>query len=626
METFKTLEEKIDSALKGRSPALEFYRAVYAKIVHLSAQERKILIEKAEKLDDPSAFSRAALILLRGMSRVFDADFMNATGDLQLASDMFDTIDEFGGIMSANNLLSISYRSVGQLDKAQVHIQKALKAAEQVNRDSVFRYFKTVTFYQAGELNTISKNYEAAWAYYNKGMDFVGENPELEGRLLNGLGNMLMQTEEWEKALDYFERSLITARQAENPLLESKIYADIGNYYFKKRNFEPALENQERSLKIRIEKNFINPSITNYIHLAEIYVSKGHFTEAIRYGTMAVETAAKLNVLIKLYEAHEILSKAYEKAGDAAKAYEHFKLFHKFKEEVHNQEAIKKIEQLQTHHKVEIMQQEKEIFRLKNVELKSALDEITESVKYAKRIQNAILPSETLLNKTLPEHFILYKPKDIVAGDFYWMENSGDIIWLAACDCTGHGVPGAMVSVVCYNALNRSVREFKKRNAGEILDKTRELVIETFSSFDEGISPEEEQVKDGMDICLCGLKENKLFYSGANNPLWLLRKNEWIEIKATKQPVGVYVADEKYNSHSLELQKNDCVYLFTDGFADQFGGDKGKKLSYKKFREILSGIHHLPMHEQKQKLETVFAEWKGHLDQVDDVLVIGIRV
>lgn len=401
METFKTLEEKVDAALNGKDPINDFYKAVFGKMLLLLPEERELLMKKAELLNDQSPFGKGAIFLFKGMSAVFDANFLKAVDYLLEADKYFTSINEYGGIMSCNNLLSISFRSIGQLDKAQAHVQTSLKAAELVDPDNLFHYFKTVAYYQAGELNTISKNYETARLYYLKGMEFIGENPELEGRLLTGLGNLLMQTDEWEKALDHFDRALATAQKAENSLLTSKIYADIGNYHLRKKDFAGALENQNKSLAIRLEKGFLNPAITNYIQLAEIYLLMGDAKEAIKFGAMAVEAAGKFNVLIKLYEAHSVLARAYEKTGDPGKAFENFKQFHKIREEVHNQETIKKIEQLQSNHKMEIMSQEKEIFRLRNVELRSLLDEIGDSFRYASRIQNSLLPTEIYIEKTL---------------------------------------------------------------------------------------------------------------------------------------------------------------------------------------------------------------------------------
>jgi serine phosphatase RsbU (regulator of sigma subunit)/ligand-binding sensor domain-containing protein len=245
--------------------------------------------------------------------------------------------------------------------------------------------------------------------------------------------------------------------------------------------------------------------------------------------------------------------------------------------------------------------------------------EILDSINYAKRIQSAILPTDKIVKEYLKDSFILYKPKDIVAGDFYWMEHKEGKILFAAADCTGHGVPGAMVSVVCNNALNRSVREHGLSNPGKILDKTREIVIEEFEKSDE-------EVKDGMDIALCSLKGNILEYAGAHNPLWIIRNGEIIQTKGDKQPVGEFYKNEPYTTHTFELQKGDTFYIFSDGYVDQFGGEKGKKFKSKSFRELLLTIQDKSMEEQRKLIDDTFESWKGNLEQVDDVCVIGVRI
>lgn len=248
--------------------------------------------------------------------------------------------------------------------------------------------------------------------------------------------------------------------------------------------------------------------------------------------------------------------------------------------------------------------------------------EILDSITYAKRIQEAILPSEVVVKQYLSESFILYKPKDIVAGDFYWverMEEPNSVIFAAA-DCTGHGVPGAMVSVICNNALNRVLKEFKLIEPNEILNKTRELVIEQFEKSSD-------EVKDGMDISICVLNTytNQLKWAGANNPLWIIRENKLIETKPDKQPIGKYAERKPFTGHSIQLHKGDIIYIFTDGFADQFGGPKGKKFKIAAMRELLLRLHSKPMEEQKHEINAVFEEWKGDLDQVDDVCIIGVK-
>ena len=231
-----------------------------------------------------------------------------------------------------------------------------------------------------------------------------------------------------------------------------------------------------------------------------------------------------------------------------------------------------------------------------------------------------------MVKEYLQESFILYKPKDSVAGDFYWLEsvaptgkNKEPMVLFAAADCTGHGVPGAMVSVICNNALNRSVRENGLVKPGEILDKTRELIVEEFEKSDE-------DVKDGMDIALCSLLGNKLAYAGANNPLWIIRNNEIIETKANKQPIGKFDNPLPYTTHTFDLQKGDAIYIFSDGYVDQFGGEKGKKYKAKAFRELLLSIQSKSMEDQQTIIDESFETWKGNLEQIDDVCVIGVRV
>lgn len=262
-------------------------------------------------------------------------------------------------------------------------------------------------------------------------------------------------------------------------------------------------------------------------------------------------------------------------------------------------------------------QKQKETDQRKELERKNI--EILDSIQYAKRIQRAILPPDKLVRSYLSNSFILYKPKDIVAGDFYWMEPFDNGVLFAAADCTGHGVPGAMVSVVCNNGLNRSRREHNLLLPGEILDKTRELVVQEFEKS-------EEEVKDGMDIALCSLEGMTLKYAGANNPLWIIRNGELLETKADKQPIGQFDHPKPYTTHTFELQKGDAFYIFSDGYADQFGGEKGKKFKAANMKKLLLSVQDKTIEQQRQIIDDTFEAWKGDLEQLDDVCVIGVKV
>ena len=282
---------------------------------------------------------------------------------------------------------------------------------------------------------------------------------------------------------------------------------------------------------------------------------------------------------------------------------------------------------------------QKEIIEEKN-------KDITDSIHYAQRIQNVILPPMGEFQDNFVESFVVFKPRDIVSGDFYWVEEVEDKIYLAVVDCTGHGVPGALVSVVGANGLNRCLLEFDLRAPAEILNKLSQLVTETFEKTDS-------QVKDGMDIALCCIdkKTNELTFSGAYNPLWIIRENvedatalegfnltkegskTLIEIKSDKQPIGYSYQPKPFKTVNFQLKPSDAIYIFSDGFADQFGGHEkviinkgGKKFKTVNFKKLLLSLSHKELDEQKSIIEETFETWKGDLEQVDDVCILGVRI
>lgn len=269
--------------------------------------------------------------------------------------------------------------------------------------------------------------------------------------------------------------------------------------------------------------------------------------------------------------------------------------------------------------------EEKEKLQVAYSEIDEKNKDITDSIHYAKRIQEAILPADSTIKQLLPDSFVFYKPKDIVSGDFYWLEQWGPQTLVAAVDCTGHGVPGAFMSIVAHNILTQTVNVLGLAKPALILNETNTQLSKKLNQ-----DPEEATVRDGMDIALCAInyKKSTMEFAGANNPLWLIRNNLVIEINGDKFPIGAFVGEElqRFTNHEWEIQKGDCIYMFTDGFADQFGGPKGKKFKYKQLQELLLQIHSKPMAEQKQILQQTNDEWQGELEQVDDILIIGIRI
>jgi serine phosphatase RsbU (regulator of sigma subunit) len=258
-------------------------------------------------------------------------------------------------------------------------------------------------------------------------------------------------------------------------------------------------------------------------------------------------------------------------------------------------------------------------------EIEDQKKHIMDSIYYARRIQNAILPSFNLIDTHLKNYFILYLPKDIVSGDFYWMNEADGLFMMAAVDCTGHGVPGAFMSIVGFNQLNYAVNVKKARIASTILDELNQGVITTLNE-----NKNDNSIKDGMDMALCvfDFAAKKVEFAGANNPLLLIRDKKLIKYKGDRFPIGAFEGNKPqlFQNCEIDLRDGDCIYLSSDGYADQFGGTENKKFLYRRFEDLLLEIHSQPMEVQKELLHKRLLEWMGSNDQVDDILVIGIKV
>lgn len=297
-------------------------------------------------------------------------------------------------------------------------------------------------------------------------------------------------------------------------------------------------------------------------------------------------------------------------------------------------EMLAKIEEYYAMLEEKVRQRTAEIMKQKQ-QIEEQTKRITDSIHYAKRIQDAILPPEPVVNKMLKNAFVLYKPKEIVSGDFYWMTEHNNRIFVAAVDCTGHGVPGAFMSMLGFAFLNQIVGKSSDLEAADILFKLRESVVDSLRQTDDIKSS-----KDGMDISLCIIdyQSMKLQWAGANNPLYLFKStfsnsedlspcNDLIEIKADKMPIGITRKGFiPFTTHHIDIEVGDMIYVFSDGFADQFGGPENWKFMYSNFKKLLSDIHELPIVEQKTILDKTIEDWKLNTEQTDDILVIGVKI
>ncbi len=256
---------------------------------------------------------------------------------------------------------------------------------------------------------------------------------------------------------------------------------------------------------------------------------------------------------------------------------------------------------------------------LKSIE--EIYDTVTDSIYYAQRIQQATLPHDSFLNTLMIDYFVFYRPRDIVSGDFYLACDHNNMLLLVAADCTGHGVPGALMSMMSMAFIKEIINVENITEPHQILNKLRKTIISTFYTSDS------DEISDGLDasIALIDFKNNILKFSGANLPLFIIRDSELTEIKGNRMPVGAYPKQNPFTSKTLPIKKNDCIYIFTDGYTDQFGGPKDRKMMNYNFKKLLVNIYDNPMSKQKTLIEDYFNEWKGYTEQVDDILVMGYR-
>jgi serine phosphatase RsbU (regulator of sigma subunit) len=365
--------------------------------------------------------------------------------------------------------------------------------------------------------------------------------------------------------------------------------------------------------------------------IGRIYCLQGETLKAEEVLTNALLIAKDLSANGLIADIYLALSTLYETLNNPGKAFETYKLYQKAKEEVLNEEAKNRLKNIEISYAIEKSEREKEIFRLRNVELKAAYDiideknkEITSSINYARYIQEAILPQPQEVTWLASRMFILYIPKDIVSGDFYWFtEKDGKTIVVAA-DCTGHGVPGALMSMLGISLLEEIVNKRGIVNADEILNNLRVEVIRSLKQ--EGV---DSKSKDGMDISLVVIDNAKSVaqFAGAYNSLYLVRNGELMEYKADKMPIAIHhKMDSLFTNHSFELKTNDMLYICSDGFQDQFGGSEGKKFMTKNLKSLFSEVSLLPIESQKEELLKQYQSWKGDYEQVDDVVVVGIKI
>lgn len=684
----------------------------------------KQALEIANKLDRPKDKVSALLKIGTGhfFAREYNQSLEECNKALEISKKINDTI--YQGVILY--YLSRSYSRIArydltiqaQLDAIRFYEERNHPAAIGVMYNNMSIAYKYLGDYKEAieALKIAAKNYRKAESKTNYFSPYI--NIAACYYQMEEYDSCLMYVDSSKMMVKKHNES-----KAETMLNHMEIWA--GDIAYARGEYEKALAHYEICHKVNMESYEVDDQIYSQLGIGRSLLKLGRPKEAKPHLIEVLEKAKESNALKRVMMGHEALAELYDELGNFDKSTYHLKHQIELSDSIFDQEKTMAIMSARTAFDVENKEKEIRMLSMKNElgeknaklqeaelqqsksrqillysilaftlvfitglfvlikkrnktnkvlkrqkneisEQKEVLQiknkEILDSIQYAKRIQTAILPPGKLVKSYLENSFILYKPKDVVAGDFYWMESFNntplkqnktntseeDTILFAAADCTGHGVPGAMVSVICNNGLNRAVREYGITDPGKILDKTREIVIQEFEKSDE-------EMKDGMDISLVSLRydENRSFieWAGANNPLWIIRKNEikpedlqmnsefsdkiiiqnlegysLVEIKPDKQPIGQYDNPKPYTTHRLELKKDDTIYIFTDGYPDQFGGENNKKFKTTNFKKLLLRINDKKMEDQKTIIDKTFEDWKGSFEQVDDVCVIGVRI
>jgi tetratricopeptide (TPR) repeat protein len=626
-----------DTSLVGAYVALSdiLYVSSLDTIIPL-CEKAKIIAEKALKAN-PAGQTKKSLLLHLGGALNNIGYVYKKQGDIPKGLEYYhkslkiqEEIGDKEGIAYSLNNIGMIYNSQGDIPKALEYFHKSLKIQEKIGNKKGIAY----------SLSNIGMNYSykgdipKALEYYHKSLKIREEIDDKIGIAysLNNIGSIYNEQGDIAKALEYHHKSLKIKEEIGDKHGIAYSLNNIGSIELKKGNtsgIATAKQHFLKALKLAQELGYPELISNASSQLSTVYEKQGKGMLALEMHKLHIQMRDSINnEATQKASIQQGAKYAYEKV-QAVKDAEHKKQLAIEKEAKAKQEVITYatagglglvgIFLLFVMNRLKVTRKQKAVIEQQKDIVEMAHQEIKDSITYAKRIQSAILPAAKVVKEYLKESFILYKPKYVVAGDFYWMEHKDSKVLFAAADCTGHGVPGAMVSVVCNNALNRSVREYGLTDVGKILDKTREIVVAEFEKS-------EEEVKDGMDIAICSLEGNKLQYAGAHNPLWIIRNGVIIETKANKQPIGQFDNPEPYTTHSFDLEAGDSIYIFSDGYVDQFGGEKGKKFKSNAFRELLLSIQDKPMEEQKTIIDESFESWRGDLEQIDDVCVIGVKI
>jgi tetratricopeptide (TPR) repeat protein len=657
----------------------------------LYTTEAKLL---AEKIGFPAgianAYSNTGVILW------YQGTYEKALENHFEALEIRKKIGDRQGVGNSYNNLGLVYLHLGDYEKGVLCYLKALKIREEMGDKSGMGN----SYNNMGVIYNRQNKFDKALENYEKALKIreeIGDKFGI-GMSYNNVGLIYLEKADYPKAEENLLKGLKMREEIGDKKGTADSYLNVGNVYYSQENYYKALDFYLKALAISQQIGSKRGEGATLNNIGACYLKQNQFEKAEGYLTQALRILGTIQDRDGMKDSYFSLSDLYNRKKDFKKAFEYQRLYSEIKDTLFNEQSSKQMTEMNT--KYETEKKDKELIK-KDAEIaqkqaeseiqvivrntfimgfvfvlaltffiyrgyrqkqkaNKLLDEknekITDSINYAKRIQDSILPPIEQIKKHLPQSFVFHQPKDIVSGDFYWFSeadttNSGKEVasipegkqslnkllhpvLLAAIDCTGHGVPGAFMSMMAYNLLEQVVKKNHVYQPALILNELSKLLVEALRQNEDA-----GKVNDGMDIALIklslseppsestNLHYNQLEYAGAHNSLYLIRNGKLQETKANKAAIGFSLNQSFcFTNHNIQLEKGDCIYIFTDGFVDQFGGPTNEKFYYQPFRDLLVEIHQLSMEEQKQKLQTVFKNWKGNKSQMDDVLIMGLRV
>lgn len=569
------------------------------------------------------------------------------------------------------NFLGDLYWYSGDYASSSDYYFEALQIYDEAKDD----HGRAICYRNIGWIYQGQKNYELTLTYYYKALA-LNKKLKAESRILANYDDLSIAyylKEEYPKAELYCYKTIAYAEELHSLGGVATGHANLAAVFFAIGKTDESITHYKTAIEKHQKLNEYYNIASEYIGISESYMAKNQYQLAISNSNKALEIATKHNYKMLIAEAYYNLSQAHAKTGNYNTAYNYLEQYTKAKDSTFNetnaelinemsakyefkkkelvikslkdQKALSEIELEQEQELklyliifcslvlafsiflVRTMRQRKKVNAslseaYKVIELKNK--DITDSITYSQKIQQAMLPVDHLKEELFNDIFIYFQPKDIVSGDFYWYAEKNGSRIIAACDCTGHGVPGALMSMIGTNTLNQIINESGITKPSLILETLNNEIKKSLRQNDES-----SNTKDGMDVALVSfINKYTIEYSGANRPLWIARGKELIEIKPSKFTIGGMQnsGEKKFENHRIELQVDDSLYIFSDGLVDQFGGKDNKKFLSKQLRKILLSIQQHPMKKQHELLQTALEKWQGNEAQVDDILFIGIRV